>query len=216
MQWTKTSIIILVVALISSASHADILSLGATRGGLNAMIAASISKVVSTHTDSQMRPQPMGGTQQYIPVVNAGEINFGLMSMISPPVAMAAFAASNLAGSKPMETALSAVRLGWTAFIIPFMFVLSPTLIMRGSVDQVLLAVVTAGLGVWIASAGFVGYFMRPLPFIPRIGFVVGGLALLLPAQAFPGAIIIEVCGAVVGVIFVGREFFTARRLTPK
>lgn len=78
MQWTKLSVMTLVVALASSASNAEILSLGATKGGLNAMIAASISKVVSKHTDSQMRPQPMGGTQQYIPVVNAGEINFGL------------------------------------------------------------------------------------------------------------------------------------------
>ena len=77
MQWTKISVMTLVVALASSASNAEILSLGATKGGLNAMIAASISKVGSKHTDSQMRPQPMGGTQQYIPVVNAGEINFG-------------------------------------------------------------------------------------------------------------------------------------------
>jgi TRAP transporter 4TM/12TM fusion protein len=136
---------------------------------------------------------------------------FGLLSMISPPVAMAAFAASKLAGSKPMETAVSAVRLGWTAFIIPFMFVLSPTLIMRGSVGQVVLSVVTAGLGVWVASAGFVGYFTRPLPFIPRIGFVAAGLALLVPAQAFHGAMIVEVCGAVVGAICVGHELITAR-----
>ena len=64
-----------------------------------------------------------------------------------------------------------------------------------------------------MASAGFVGYFVRPLSFIPRVGFVAGGLALLVPAQAFHGAMIVEVCGVVVGAIFVGRELVAARSL---
>ena len=57
---------------------------------------------------------------------------FGLMSMITPPVALAAYAASNLAGSSPIETALTAIRLAWPAYVVPFMFALAPTLILKG------------------------------------------------------------------------------------
>lgn len=57
---------------------------------------------------------------------------FGLMSMITPPVALAAFAAASLAGANAMATGFTAVRLGWIAYVIPFVFVLSPALLMQG------------------------------------------------------------------------------------
>ena len=79
---------------------------------------------------------------------------FGLVSLITPPVAIAAFVAANLAGSKPMETAVQAVRLGWTALVVPVMFVMSPSLIMQGKPVNVVFAAVTAFVGVWIAHRG--------------------------------------------------------------
>ena len=82
---------------------------------------------------------------------------FGLMSMITPPVAIAAFAAASLSGARPMETGVTAVRLGWIAYIIPFVFVLSPALLGQGSAFQIIEASVTAAIGVWVGSCGLIG-----------------------------------------------------------
>ena len=136
---------------------------------------------------------------------------FGLMSMITPPVAIAAFAAASLAGSKPLETGLAAVRLGWIAYIIPFVFVLSPSLLMQGSVIEVATSFVTAVLGVGIASCGFIGYLYRPMGAAFRIAFVAAGLALLLPGGAVPYGIAVNVAGALFAVLLVGREYRTRR-----
>ena len=60
---------------------------------------------------------------------------FGMMSMITPPVALAAYAAASLAHTDPMKTGWTAVRFGWIAFIIPFLFIRSPSLLLEGSAD---------------------------------------------------------------------------------
>jgi TRAP transporter 4TM/12TM fusion protein len=140
---------------------------------------------------------------------------FGLVSLITPPVAIAAFVAANLAGAQPMETAVQAVRLGWTALVVPFMFVLSPNLIMQGQPLNILLAVVTAFFGVWIASAGLLGYFFKPMRWPIRIAYIVAGIALLIPSQAFEGAIVLDVAGFILAAVVIGGEFIVMRRLKP-
>ena len=137
---------------------------------------------------------------------------FGLMSMITPPVALAAYAASNLAGSRPLETALTGIRLAWPAYVVPFMFVLAPTLILKGEPLEVSVAVGTAAVGIWLASAGFLGYFFRPMGALSRLGFVVGGLALLVPAGAFRGALYLDLAGLVLVTGFVGWEYVMTRK----
>ena len=136
---------------------------------------------------------------------------FGIMSMITPPVALCAFTAANLSGANPMETGLTAVRLGWTAFVVPFLFVFAPTLIMVGGGVQVILAVATAIAGVLLASAGMLGYFSRPLGWFMRVFFLVAGLSLLIPAEAFAGAVYIDVFGAILGVLVVSWELWGHR-----
>jgi TRAP-type uncharacterized transport system fused permease subunit len=137
---------------------------------------------------------------------------FGLLSMITPPVAIAAFTAANLAGARPMQTALLACRYGWPAFIVPFLFVLSPSLLLQGSVLEVAQAVVTAVAGVWLASAGFGGFFRRRLDLAGRIVLSVAGLALLVPANAFDGAIWVEIGGIVLALFGVLRETMGSRK----
>jgi TRAP transporter 4TM/12TM fusion protein len=137
---------------------------------------------------------------------------FGLLSMITPPVAIAAFTAANLAGARPMQTALLACRYGWPAFIVPFLFVLSPSLLLQGSVLEVAQAVVTAVAGVWLASAGFGGFFRRRLDLAGRIVLSVAGLALLVPANAFDGAIWVEIGGIVLALSGVLRETMGSRK----
>ena len=137
---------------------------------------------------------------------------FGLMSMITPPVALAAYAASNIAGSRPLETALTGIRLAWPAYVVPFMFALTPTLILKGEPLEVGVAVGTAAVGIWLASAGFLGYFFRPMGTLSRLGFVVGGLALLVPAGAFRGALSLDIAGLVLVTGFVGWEYVMTRK----
>jgi TRAP transporter 4TM/12TM fusion protein len=136
---------------------------------------------------------------------------FGLMSMITPPVAIAAFAAASLAGAKPMETGVTAVRLGWIAYIIPFVFVLSPSLLMQGGAFQIISAFVMAIIGVWIASCGFIGYLFRPISGIIRFLFIASGFALLVPGDAFSQGFLINGIGAVVGIFLITREIMARR-----
>jgi TRAP transporter 4TM/12TM fusion protein len=136
---------------------------------------------------------------------------FGMMSMITPPVAVAAFAAASIARADPMRTGWEACRFGWSAFIVPFLFVLSPTLLLIGPADAVAIAVVTAVLGIWLVSIGVVGYFMRPLPAGLRVAFGVAGLLSLIPAGAFPGAVITDIVGALAGAALIGREVWLMR-----
>jgi TRAP transporter 4TM/12TM fusion protein len=132
---------------------------------------------------------------------------FGLMSMITPPVAIAAFAAASLSGAKPMETGATAVRLGWIAYVIPFVFVLSPSLLGQGALSDILLATATAFIGVWIASCGLIGYLFGPLSALMRFLFFVAGILLLLPADALPNGLLINAAGLVLGVIVVTRDY---------
>lgn len=136
---------------------------------------------------------------------------FGLMSMITPPVAIAAFAAASLAGAKPMETGMTAVRLGWIAYIIPFVFVLSPSLLMQGETSQILITFVLAIIGVWIASCGFIGYLFGPVTGIIRWLFIAAGMALLFPADAFAQGFVINAVGVAAAVLLIGRELVLRR-----
>ena len=137
---------------------------------------------------------------------------FGMMSMLTPPVAIAAFAAANVAKADPMRTGFAAVGFGWSAYIVPFLFVLSPELLMQGDIWQILLAFITAVAGVWLASVGVVGYLIRPIELPFRCLFAVAGILLLLPASAFPFALWSDPIGLVLAVAIVGREWMFRQR----
>ncbi len=129
---------------------------------------------------------------------------FGMLSMITPPVAIAAFTAANLSGEGPMATAVSAVRFGWPAYVIPFLFVLSPTLLMKGDEISILLATGTAIFGVAAVTAAIAGYLFDALSPFNRLLIGGGGLALMLPPAAFHSALWLNAVGMVavaVGVV---------------
>ena len=88
---------------------------------------------------------------------------FGMMSMTTPPVAIAAFAAASIAQADPMRTGLAGVRFGWSAYIVPFLFVSSPTLLMQGPPLEVVLAAGTAIMGVYLVSVAVAGFMTRPI-----------------------------------------------------
>jgi len=136
---------------------------------------------------------------------------FGIVSLITPPVAVAAFVAANLAGAKPMETALASVRIGWTALVVPVMFVMSPDLLLQGTASNAFLAVVTAVAGVWFATGAIIGYMFGPMGLAIRCAYGAVGLALLIPAQSFEGAGWLEVAGAIGAVALVCKALLDRR-----
>jgi TRAP-type uncharacterized transport system fused permease subunit len=124
---------------------------------------------------------------------------------------MAAYAAAGLARADFMRTGLESVRLGWSAFVVPILFVLSPTLILRGEAGDIALAIVTALLGIWLVSIAVVGYFLRRVALPLRILYGAAGLLALIPAGAFQGAVFTDVIGAAVGGTLILAEFWIVR-----
>ncbi|WP_077602356.1 TRAP transporter permease [Oceanobacillus sojae] len=107
---------------------------------------------------------------------------FGIVADITPPVALAAFAASGISGGEPIRTGANAARLAIAAFIIPYMFVLNPTLLMIDStVLEIIFALFTAILGMIAIGAGMIGYWYRKIKWFERILAIVTGLLLIYP-----------------------------------
>tara|TARA_R100000322_G_scaffold9788_12_gene6217 strand:- start:2509 stop:4437 length:1929 start_codon:yes stop_codon:yes gene_type:complete len=131
---------------------------------------------------------------------------FGMMSMITPPIALAAFAAASIAKSPSMATGWAAMRFGWSAYVIPVLFVFSPTLILIGAPLEIALALVTAIMGVWLVSSALAGYFSQRLSPVKRGLFAAFGLAALVPAGMFEGAIYSDALGVVGGIVLMITE----------
>jgi TRAP transporter 4TM/12TM fusion protein len=125
---------------------------------------------------------------------------YGCLSMITPPVAIGAFAAANLASADPMRTGFTAMSFGWTVFVLPFLFVFSGTLLMAGDAWLIVLDFATAVGGVWLVSAAVIGYAVRRLGAAARLYYGIAGLFLLLPAGAFEEARWFNIAGAVMAL----------------
>ncbi|MCO0637983.1 TRAP transporter large permease subunit, partial [Lutimaribacter sp. EGI FJ00014] len=141
---------------------------------------------------------------------------FGMMSMITPPIAIAAFAAASIAHAPAMKTGFASAKFGWSAFIVPFLFVFSPTLLLIGEPLDIVFAVVTAGAGVWLVSAALAGYFATRLSIPMRLLFGLAGLMALVPAGAFAGAIYSDIVGVGGGAVLLAVEAYRAREQRKK
>jgi TRAP transporter 4TM/12TM fusion protein len=83
---------------------------------------------------------------------------WGMLSFITPPVALGAFAAASIAGANPIRTGLAAMKLGSIIYFIPFIFVLDNSLLLKGSFLEISFGLLRAGLGIWLVVAGLQGY----------------------------------------------------------
>lgn len=107
---------------------------------------------------------------------------FGIVADITPPVALAAFAATGISGGEPIRTGINASKLAVAAFIIPYMFVMEPELLMINTTFLgVLWIIFTAITGMVGIGAGLIGYWYKKLNWIERIASVVIGLLLIYP-----------------------------------
>lgn len=104
---------------------------------------------------------------------------FAIVSAITPPVAIAAYAAAGIAGSKPFETAWQALRVGAAAYVVPYMFVYGPELLLDGHWAGIILAVLTAVAGIYLLAAAVQGYLYTAAGWTGRGLLFVAALCLL-------------------------------------
>jgi TRAP transporter 4TM/12TM fusion protein len=132
---------------------------------------------------------------------------FGIMSLITPPIATAAFVAATIAKTDPMAAGWTAMRFGWASYIVPFLFVYSPALIMRGNALEIGLVMLLSIAAIWFVCAAFTGYAMRVMRLPMRVAFGAAGLLLLMPFQASTVNAWLNVLGGVLGIALLVYEF---------
>lgn len=127
---------------------------------------------------------------------------WGMLSFITPPVALGAFAAASIAGARPMLTGLRAMGLGASTYFIPFFFVLEPALILQGSWQITLIQVIEVLIGITVIAGAMQGYLLGLGPltsnWLVRLVLGVGGLLIALPGL---GAVKIDIDDSTLGLI---------------
>jgi TRAP transporter 4TM/12TM fusion protein len=106
---------------------------------------------------------------------------FGMLSMITPPVCIASYAAATIGKTDPIRTGWEAMRLCSIAYVIPFLFVFSPSLLLYGHWYIVALSVATAVIGSILLGVGLVGYLFRRIGIVKRALFIIAAVGLLIP-----------------------------------
>lgn len=136
---------------------------------------------------------------------------FAVLSAITPPVAMAVYAANGISRAGLMETSWAAVKLGLTGYIIPFMFVFAPSLLLIGDFGTVVLTIITATIGVTCLAAGLHGYFFfGPTRFWERIMLLIAALTLIKPG------IVTDLIGiGLIGLTVLSQLYVKPATITP-
>jgi len=141
---------------------------------------------------------------------------FGMMSMITPPICLATYAAAAIARADFWRTGWTGMRLGVVAYIVPFAFVCQPALLFEGTAIEVALAFASAAIGVIVLCMGLVGYARAPLGAVGRAVFVAAGMLLFFaPAEGWLGLGLHALGLAVAGAAYALQRPRAARSGTP-
>jgi TRAP transporter 4TM/12TM fusion protein len=134
---------------------------------------------------------------------------WGMLSYITPPVSLAAITAAGVAGSNATKTGIYAMRLGGILFILPFLFVVNPSLILQGDIERILLSAGTAIAAIWLIASSMEGYLYR----IGIIGWPLRALSLVAGGLMIYPDIITEFLGfGLVAVMYLGNRFLGASK----
>jgi len=106
---------------------------------------------------------------------------WGILSFITPPVAVAALAASGIAGADFWKTGWTASRLGIISYIVPFFFIYQPALLLKGSFSEIVIAVITGLIGCYVLASGMIGYLLKKLNLLQRILMIGCGILMIYP-----------------------------------
>ena len=132
---------------------------------------------------------------------------FGIVADLTPPVALAAYAGAAIAKASPMKTAITATKLAIGAFIVPYAFAMSPSmLLIDTNVLEVILICVTSFIGICCISAALEGYLMSDMPWYQRLVCLVGGLMLIFPGN------VTDIGGIALAALVLVMQFVSRRR----
>ncbi|MFI3227226.1 MAG: TRAP transporter permease [Clostridia bacterium] len=132
---------------------------------------------------------------------------FGIVADITPPVALAAYAGSAIAGSNPMKTAFNATRLAIAAFIIPFAFAFDTSLLfIDTNVIDIILVTITSTVGMVAISAGMIGYMLKEITMPTRVLCILTGLLLIYPEN------ITDIVGLIIVAVMVVFQIISNKK----
>jgi TRAP transporter 4TM/12TM fusion protein len=131
---------------------------------------------------------------------------FAILSAITPPVALAVYAANGLSGASLWDSGLAAFKLGLTGYIIPFMFVFGPSLMLIGTWPTIAITTFTAVSGVILLSAGLHGFLIAHAPLWQRVVMVAAAIALIKPG------IYTDLAGFSLAALALGGQFISRRQ----
>jgi TRAP transporter 4TM/12TM fusion protein len=150
---------------------------------------------------------------------------WGMVSFITPPVALASFVAAGLAGAPAIKVGLQSMRLGSTMYFVPFFFVLNPALILRGEPLDIVIVVVTAFVGILLIASAMEGWLVGfgrlgsgPAGWIARILLFAAGVSMALPGGGDLGLSHLQLSlvgvGLVVAALLWGKVTGAGQRMT--
>lgn len=109
---------------------------------------------------------------------------FGIVADVTPPVALAAYAGAGIAGANPMRCGVIAAKLAIAAFIVPYIFVLAPELLMINATTlTIAYSALTAIIGMWGVSMAMIGFCQNALNSLQRVLFMAGGICMIIPGH---------------------------------
>ncbi|MFC1893514.1 TRAP transporter permease [Chloroflexota bacterium] len=120
---------------------------------------------------------------------------FAMIANFTPPVAIGAFAAAGIAEADAIRTGYVAMRLGVLAYVVPFLFIFSPPLLLSGSAAETALAVVRTVAGTVLLGLGLVGYFVRTIDWIKRLALILAAIGLLVAPGLLPFSWVFNLLG---------------------
>jgi TRAP transporter 4TM/12TM fusion protein len=135
----------------------------------------------------------------------------GMLSMITPPVAFAAYAAANIARVPGWQTGWIACVVGWSTFVLPFLFVLTPSLLMDGSAGEIVLNFARVLFGLFIGTAAVVGFAFTPLGGWQRSLYGALSLAVVMPPELFAQALWVNATGVLLAITLLAFDFLRQR-----
>lgn len=136
---------------------------------------------------------------------------FGIVADITPPVALAAFAGAAISGGNPLKTGINATKLAIAAFLIPYIFVLNPVMLMiDATFAKIAFVILTSVMGMVGVSAAMIGYYITKPTIIERVGLFIGGLALIYPT------LITDAAGLIILTAVTLYQYKKSRKDNPK
>ncbi|GAB6174122.1 TRAP transporter permease [Paradesulfitobacterium aromaticivorans] len=127
---------------------------------------------------------------------------FGILADVTPPVALAAFAASGISGAEPMKTGFNATKLAFAAYLVPYIFATAPALVLVNVTGlEIVKALITALIGMVGLAGGLSGYLVGPVKWWERIVLIVGGVMLVDPGTLTD----------IIGIVLVGLMLMLGR-----